>query len=615
MARHSLTITSWSGSESPALEAIREGQDHHPSQSDGSAPYATDAHRRRRSDSSQLSNNRGRLVMGILEALRDNDDAPSDKKISAGPSSFTTPGPSVTVSAHPHVPLKDTQADSIAKPRPASMATPTQWANASPALESAHGSELQMGITHSGTTAISAATPVTIPTIATTAYAPGGSPIARRRDPDAPAPPPKPTPVANGGNLRRTSRSESVYSQDNMDLSSSTSDNGSIFSSSSRRTSLVPATPIISSPSSVTAAANTTKGARRPSKLFGKLVPKFLQTSHSSSTAPAPSSTTGTSPPRSSHATAPSSHSTTLIAHSPTLPSLPGVVNVSLDFHEDWLAPDSTADVADSEPVATPREPSRSQKVAAATAAAAESRNMPNRHSMPAAPSFVSQMWRLSSQADDLKPALESEGAVVETSEEDRETVMRRPNSMIKVEVTCEVEEKQRPSSVYKIEVQYEEEEEKEEEEEEEEEKKDKDGKDSDNQTHSPYIIDESCDDDFFLKSVLHKTHQSPQQRLLRTEGSGTRNWSSSSYSFSSTNRTPSLSPSLTWSSSSPTSSATPSPTTPMFAPATAASSLVMIQQGLDEKRSRLSDAVKEWRRSVNLSTDSDSSMVYTGYA
>ncbi|KAG0286549.1 hypothetical protein BGZ96_009360 [Linnemannia gamsii] len=159
---------------------------------------------------------------------------------------------------------------------------------------------------------------------------------------------------------------------------------------------------------------------------------------------------------------------------------------------------------------------------------------------------------------------------------------------------------------------------------------------DDDDSLLSPYIIDEECDDDFFLNSVLRKKsnpsmtteyNNQQQQRgdtpvMMRSYPSGT-----TISSIHSSATTPSLSG---WSSTSSQAS-TPSPTSPLLLngqvypfPATAAPSLSAtgntsssntpmhlhyrsnplpppIKLGLDEKRSRLRDAVGEWRRSTNI--------------
>ncbi|KAK5816526.1 hypothetical protein F5H01DRAFT_341061 [Linnemannia elongata] len=162
---------------------------------------------------------------------------------------------------------------------------------------------------------------------------------------------------------------------------------------------------------------------------------------------------------------------------------------------------------------------------------------------------------------------------------------------------------------------------------------------DDDDPPLSPYIIDEDCDDDFFLNSVLRKKsnpsmttdyseHQ--QQRgftpvMMSSYPSGT-----TMSSIHSSVTTPSLSG---WSSTSSQAS-TPSPTSPLLlngqvypfpvtAPPPAATSAMGVKSssnttmhlhyrsnplpppiklGLDEKRSRLRDAVGEWRRSANIS-------------
>ncbi|KAG9068751.1 hypothetical protein KI688_011036 [Linnemannia hyalina] len=155
----------------------------------------------------------------------------------------------------------------------------------------------------------------------------------------------------------------------------------------------------------------------------------------------------------------------------------------------------------------------------------------------------------------------------------------------------------------------------------------------------SPYIIDEDCDDDFFLNSVLRKKsnpsmtmdYNEQQQQcgftpvMMSSYPSGT-----TMSSIHSSATTPSLSG---WSSTSSQAS-TPSPTSPLLlngqvypfpvtAPPPAAISAMGVKSssnttmhlpyrsnplpppiklGLDEKRSRLRDAVGEWRRSANIS-------------
>ncbi|KAF9982982.1 hypothetical protein BGZ65_002304 [Modicella reniformis] len=132
----------------------------------------------------------------------------------------------------------------------------------------------------------------------------------------------------------------------------------------------------------------------------------------------------------------------------------------------------------------------------------------------------------------------------------------------------------------------------------------------------SPYVIDEDCDDDFFLNSVLRKKSQpiphmqSQRPVSMMMPSSYPSNWSM----MHSGALTPSISH---WSSASSLLSA------PMSLPNSKGrmnsyppvnpSSMHMhyrsnplptpIHAGLDEKRSRLRDAVSEWRRSANVSS------------
>jgi hypothetical protein len=164
-----------------------------------------------------------------------------------------------------------------------------------------------------------------------------------------------------------------------------------------------------------------------------------------------------------------------------------------------------------------------------------------------------------------------------------------------------------------------------------------------DDDSGSPYIIDENCDDDFFLNSVLRKKSSSSphgDSNTSPTSSPSTRPYpppllSTGSWRGSSSGTTPSLS-AASGSSSSQASSMAPSPTSPynpssssMYTPAPTPISATplpyrsnsttnggnggggtttqMIQPGLDEKRSRLRDAVGEWRRSANASVNSSS--------
>ncbi|KAF9948483.1 hypothetical protein BGZ72_009629 [Mortierella alpina] len=139
----------------------------------------------------------------------------------------------------------------------------------------------------------------------------------------------------------------------------------------------------------------------------------------------------------------------------------------------------------------------------------------------------------------------------------------------------------------------------------------------------SPYIIDDNCDDAFFLNSVLRKRSypslsdgSAMGQQAVMSSSYHSHTTLSSMHSYAST---PSMS--AGWSSASSSQASTPSPTSPSFLngqiypfPATAADSPTNlsyrtnplpppIKTGLDEKRNRLSEAVGEWRRSSIVSS------------
>ncbi|CAO3571828.1 unnamed protein product [Mortierella alpina] len=146
----------------------------------------------------------------------------------------------------------------------------------------------------------------------------------------------------------------------------------------------------------------------------------------------------------------------------------------------------------------------------------------------------------------------------------------------------------------------------------------------------SPYIIDDNCDDAFFLNSVLRKRScpslkdgSAPGQQAVMSSSYHSHTTLSSMHSYAST---PSMS--AGWSSSSSSQASTPSPTSPSFLngqiypfPPTAADSPTNlsyrtnplpppIKTGLDEKRNRLSEAVGEWRRSSIVSSASSATPI-----
>ncbi|KAF9158715.1 hypothetical protein BGX21_001736 [Mortierella sp. AD011] len=132
----------------------------------------------------------------------------------------------------------------------------------------------------------------------------------------------------------------------------------------------------------------------------------------------------------------------------------------------------------------------------------------------------------------------------------------------------------------------------------------------------SPYVIDDDCDDDFFLNSVLRKKLNltldvTPERPPVMF----------SSYPSNTTLDSVHSAPSLSGWSSASSQASTPSPTSTSFpssqmypSPSTNTKAPSMhihyrsnplptpVNSGLDEKRTRLRDAVSEWRRSTNAS-------------
>ncbi|KAG0304956.1 hypothetical protein BGZ98_004775 [Dissophora globulifera] len=129
----------------------------------------------------------------------------------------------------------------------------------------------------------------------------------------------------------------------------------------------------------------------------------------------------------------------------------------------------------------------------------------------------------------------------------------------------------------------------------------------------SPYVIDETCDDEFFLNSVLRKKSYASLDLEAERPRMPT---SFSSNTTMGSDRSCATTPPLSGCSSSSSRASTPSPTSPMMSghtyPFTSTFSKEMqlrsnplpspVNLGLDEKRRRLRDAVSEWRRSTNVS-------------
>ncbi|KAG0006724.1 hypothetical protein BGZ65_004654 [Modicella reniformis] len=317
----------------------------------------------------------------------------------------------------------------------------------------------------------------------------------------------------------------------------------------------------------VTANPPIPKRARRSSKLFGKFVPKFLQTSFgpsSSAPPPHPAPPASSAVPRSARTARPCrSASFTSGSSSPLIKSMPLPLPI----------PDSVPEVDEESFVS---DSSRDKAGAGLTNTTTSS-----------APSPVISEQLANSDAQSMTE--NSQGSVDVVGELSQE--MGELSQAVE-QINKEGQEDE--GHQYNL------------------------AKDAD-EYHSSYIIDENCDDDFFLNSVLRKKNQPDSPAMLSTRG-----WSSSSLEHM-----PSLTHSrnsTTTSLSSQTSSLSGSPITPMCTSSLTAaagsalrsshSSPIMIQPGLDEKRSRLSDAVREWRRSTNASSSSvSSSLSYTGFA
>ncbi|KAF9273294.1 hypothetical protein BGZ68_001637 [Mortierella alpina] len=525
----------------PLMEGVQPG-------SATSTLSPVDLHRKHRSENGGSGSG---LVLGILEVLRDGE------KVSV-PLHRTPSTPKLTFSG-PSEPQSEPSKLDHASQSEQSSSTPTPTASATLAAAVVSTTPAPKEQQAQQTQETQPATPPPAPTSTAPSLPTHNTPAPPT--PSKPVAPEKGSLKVDTAFLSRKTRSESVSTQ------------GSVESCPS---------PQAPSPS--------VKQARRSSKLFGKLVPKFLQTSFSPSNAtgsprsalPASSSPLTTRPGRSASFAGGSSSSMVAgkglssgigsIAEETTdkasalpplpitLPSLPASV---LESGEDWLS--TSSKMQDSGPLSASPEPSASNSA--------------------------------------------SNKAVEKTT----------------VALAQEQEQRQDPVFDYKVEVEYDTElETKKQEQTHEQVNADAFSNDmsttheSEEPASSPYTIDENCDDDFFLNSVLRKKSRPQSPPALST---GSEAWSAG--------RTPSL-------SNSSSSSGSPSPTSPM-APTFAYTSTPLsaspmhstqyhhyqqqlqqqqpsrsntypssqVHSGMDEKRSRLRDAVGEWRRSANASSGS----------
>ncbi|KAG0000905.1 hypothetical protein BGZ80_009937 [Entomortierella chlamydospora] len=389
---------------------------------------------------------------------------------------------------------------------------------------------------------------------------------------DLPAPDPAQHPTLDQtADMQRVGRSDSISSRSDSISSveksdSPTSDDMSILSRESSSHSLN--SSLLSAPSP--------KKERRSSRLLGKFMPKFLHSSHGHSSSSSSSTSSSQSTGVESHLGNPtdtkSGSTTDDIYNKSVLPPLSDTTSSPLlvlpdsviGMDHDWLVMKSdmgTINSATSIKAATPATPVLLD--AAPTTITIES---------PATPAQIASSYSSYSSHNSFH-SFKIEDYSEQSTESFKEAQERRPSSHLKVK--DEVEEVRE----YAIE--------------------DEQSNEADYSSYSPYTIDED-DDDFFRNSVLRKKTRPHSMMPSISIGS----------SYSSSRRTPSLSTSFT--SSSQASSTVPSPTTSL---PLSTLSPTPVSYGIDEKRSRLSDAVKEWRRSASASLGSTYSMTYSGFS
>ncbi|KAI1291648.1 hypothetical protein EDD11_008801 [Mortierella claussenii] len=591
---------------------------------------------RRKHHSENGATEAGQLVRGVLMALRDSDpttisahavasahDIPSGSVLPAGSSTILVrrPAPSAseadtTTAINSHLQQQQQQKAqrSRAESTPISLRVSTEQTcttvdrSCAPSTISAPKP--------------AAPTPKSISTTANTSI------CSNMAESISVAVPEQTSAVVMSDQAHRESRSESIS------LSISTQDNSQVSRNDRihMAQSFASMSPDVASAAAHSSAAASSKSSKRSSRLFGKLVPKFLQTS---SLGPAG----GSSSPKSAYpaSSTPLSAVETAVppmltrqgrsasfaggASSPmvnkkasqlpalpaldeklTLPSLPALSGSTLNLEKEWL--DAIADPLKTQtttlalsaaPVSVHGTGLSANSSAFISTNISGPINNINSYSTAAASPASSNLPIVSSFTSPAPSAQKTSFSATDASypplheRPQQQSVSTNSDHKVEISNEAEVVQKERFQEGEAKEIQ-------------------------DHASHSPYIIDENCDDDFFLNSVLRKKHSNSCHHSDHNHNSNKSNdavhstrpqlphalsapyqygWSSGSSSGSGNGnshgigRTPSLSTSF--SSSSQASSTVPSPTTPMF-----------VAVGLDEKRSRLSDAVKEWRRSTN---------------
>ncbi|KAF9352774.1 hypothetical protein BGX34_011978 [Mortierella sp. NVP85] len=356
------------------------------------------------------------------------------------------------------------------------------------------------------------------------------------------------------------------------------------------------------------------KASKRSSKLLGKLVPKFLHTSpsalSSTSTSGSPGSQTGFSP---------FSHSN----HS-------GSVTDQSSVHDEIMTPDSASFVMIPSPVSETHESLPFEPVVQTVQAVQE----PEEVTSPTFATVVAPAFLECLRTDTKSPSLSLSSCFSGVSKTSDNSYASKPSGSSVISVYSAEEETKELTAIttgFKSQGMSGHTNAQNNEEEKGEEKEGAEGNDKateiihsalDDTLMSPYVIDENCDDVFFLNSVLRKktppTSTSSVTDSSLLSSSYTSSWTVNSNSMSSRASTPSVS----GCSSASSQASTPSPTTPPqlddqvypFPPGHSLKSTMHmhyrssplptnIQDGLDEKRTRLRDAVSEWRRSANASS------------
>ncbi|KAG0345168.1 hypothetical protein BG005_001418 [Podila minutissima] len=365
---------------------------------------------------------------------------------------------------------------------------------------------------------------------------------------------------------------------------------------------------------SSTSSTNPKLSKKRSSKLFGKLVPKFLQTSFSptlSTSSTSPRSQTASLSPlstRSSRSGSMGGHSSCGKADDGSVKSA-GSSPALRTGSQESLTRRSGLDLEQCSPgVDEPTCPEYLECL---------------RAEMDGGPSILSAR-RSSCSSNTSRRSSRSNGS--------------KPSGSPITSLDAEMDVAKNGQGRFTFEVEYGEDEE-EEGEEDDEDESDKDGQSADSKIDdsrlsaeyasmdpplSPYIIDENCDDNFFLNSVLRKKSLPTSPALAHANCSSEPVMSCSypSNTTISTVNSVATTPSLSGWSNNSSQASTPSPTSPSANgqvypfPVTGATTTKgsqpyqyrsnplppPINELVDEKRSRLRDAVGEWRRAANQS-------------